>query len=86
MAGAVMSLKNYNLISINYFFLFGLCVKAEAAADFASLLDLGSLKILEAALAAFALVDSLRFFTMLLFLINKIESDFQSQFLFNNQT
>ena len=48
-----------------YFFLFGRCVKAEAAADFAALLDFGLLSTLAAAEAAFALVTSL-FFAILI--------------------
>lgn len=39
--------------------LFGRCVSAEAAADFAALLDFGSRSTLDAADAAFLLVTSL---------------------------
>jgi len=46
----------------SYFFLFGLCVRAEPAAVFAALLDLGFLRTFEAALAAFLLVTSLLLF------------------------
>ena len=42
-----------------YFFRFGRCVRAEAAADFAALLDFGLRSTLAAAEAAFALVTSL---------------------------
>ena len=42
-----------------YFFLFGRCVSADAAAVFAALLDLGFLKTFAAAEAARALVTSL---------------------------
>lgn len=41
-----------------YFFLFGRCVSADAAADLAALLDFGSRRTLEAAEAALALVTS----------------------------
>jgi hypothetical protein len=41
-----------------HFFLFGRCVSAEAAADFAALLDLGFRSTFDAADAAFALVTS----------------------------
>ena len=47
---------------IHFFFdelLFGRCVNAEPAAVFAALLDLGSLRTLDAALAARLLVTSL---------------------------
>ena len=44
--------------TVNYFFLFGRCVSADAAADFAALLDFGSRSTLEAAEAALALVTS----------------------------
>lgn len=45
-----------------HFFLFGRCVRADAAAVFAALLDFGSLRTLPAADAAFLLVTSeLRF-------------------------
>ena len=42
-----------------YFFRFGRCVRAEAAADFAALLDFGLRSTLAAAEATFALVTSL---------------------------
>ena len=42
-----------------YFFRFGRCVRAEAAADLAALLDFGLRSTLAAAEAAFALVTSL---------------------------
>lgn len=42
----------------NYFFLFGRCVSADAAADLAALEDFGSRSTLAAADAAFALVTS----------------------------
>ena len=41
-----------------YFFLLGLCVKADAAAVLAALLDLGLLRTFSAALAALLLVTS----------------------------
>ena len=41
-----------------HFFLFGRCVSAEAAADFAALLDLGFRSTFDAADAAFLLVTS----------------------------
>lgn len=50
----------------SYFFLFGRCVSAEAAADFAAGLDFGSRSTFEAAEAAFALVTSLLDFAMMI--------------------
>lgn len=45
--------------SLRSYFLFGRCVRADAAAVFAAALDFGSRRTLEAAVAAFLLVTSL---------------------------
>ena len=47
-----------HLLKKNYFFLFGRCVSADAAAVLAALEDLGLLSTLDAADAALALVTS----------------------------
>ena len=54
------------IIIFYHFFLLGRCVRAEAAAVLAALLDLGLRNTFEAAVAAFLLVTSVFFFLVIL--------------------